>query len=130
MAQARADIVRRVLNAVGRRDLDCLLELTDPEIEWRSFFSELGEYRGHDGMRRYLDDVSEAWEILNVEVDDLLESGDLVIGVGRIHFRGKESGAASHSPAGWVFRLRNGRVLRFRAFRDPEQTLARLGEAD
>ena len=46
------EAVRNVLDAVARRDLARLLELTDPEIEWQSFFALHGrEYHGHDGIR-------------------------------------------------------------------------------
>ena len=46
--------------------------------EWHSFFAELGEggiYRGHEGTRRYLHDLADAWEIVRADVDDGIAVG-------------------------------------------------------
>lgn len=121
--------VRDLLDAVARRDLARLLELTDPEIEWQSFFALHGqEYHGHEGIRRYLSDLGEAFDYLRPLPDDLLGVGEVVVGAGRIHYRGRASGVETESSAaGWMFKFRDGRVLRFRAFREPERALEALG---
>jgi ketosteroid isomerase-like protein len=124
------ELARQFLDAVTRRDLTELLVLTDQEIEWRSFFA-LGEaggvYRGHDGIRQYVSDLSDAWEIVRPEVDDGVEVGDVALLVGRVHYRGKASGVETASPAGWMFKFRNGKVLRCRAFSEPEEALEATG---
>lgn len=133
MSRQNVEAVREVLAAISQRDLSRLLELTHPEIEWRSFFAAVsgtGEYHGHDGVREYLRDLEEAFEWIRPEPDDLLDAGDVVVAIGRVHYRGRGSGVETDSPAGWVFRFRDGRLLRFRAFRDPEQALEAVGLGD
>jgi ketosteroid isomerase-like protein len=127
MSRENVEAAHEVLSAVERRDRSRLVELTDPEIEWRSFFADLSEYHGHDGLIQYLRDLDEAFEWLRPEVGDMLDVGDLVVGVGRIHYRGKESGAEADMPAGWLFRFSGGRLRGFRAFSDPEQALEDVG---
>jgi ketosteroid isomerase-like protein len=130
MSQETVELARQVMDALSRRDLARLIEFADPEIEWHSFFAELGEggvYRGHDGTRRYMGDLNDAWEIVRADVEDGVGVGDVAVLVGRIHFRGKGSGAETESPAGWMLKFRNGKVLRFRAFRDPELALEAAG---
>lgn len=63
--------------AIADRDLDRLLALTAPEVEWESFFGlgEGGAYRGHGAMPQYLRDIDKAFEVLRPEARDLLESG-------------------------------------------------------
>ncbi|MDX6616126.1 MAG: uncharacterized protein QOD60_1217 [Solirubrobacterales bacterium] len=131
MDEESAELIRGVFAAIAAGDLDQLLTLTDPEVEWHSFFSvgESGEYRGHQELGDYLGDLSEAWEELRPVLDDHLRAGDIVIAVGRIEYRGRESGVETTAPAGWMFELKDGKVLRFRAFRDPEQVLRRIGSA-
>lgn len=100
--------------------------MTHPDVEWRSFFAELGEggvYRGVDGMRRYVGDLAESWELVRAEVDDGIAVGDVAVLVGRIRYRGRGSGAEDATPAGWMLRFRGGKVIRFRAFREPEAVL-------
>jgi ketosteroid isomerase-like protein len=129
MPQEVVELAREVLATLGTRDPSRLIALSDPEVEWHSFFalSEGGVYRGHDGTRRYMSDLSDAWEIGRAEVDDALGIADVAVLVGRIHYRGKGSGVESTSPAGWMLKFRNGKVLRFRAFREPAQVLEAVG---
>jgi ketosteroid isomerase-like protein len=130
MSQENVEIVRAMMDAVARQDLTRLIELTDPEVEWHSFLAQLGEgsvYRGHDGMRRYVRDVSDAWEFLRTDVDDVLAVGDVVVVIGRLRYRGKGSGVETESAAGYVGKFREGRMVYMRAFRDPEQALLALG---
>jgi ketosteroid isomerase-like protein len=123
----------QVLDALSRRDLSRLMALTDPEVEWHSFFAELGEggmYRRHSGTRQYMRDLDDAWEILRADIDDGLGVGDIAVLVGRLHYRGRASGVETESPAGWILKVRHGRVVYFRAFREPEQALEAIGLAE
>ena len=133
MSQENVELARAVLDTLGTRDAERLIALSDPEVEWHSFFalSEGGVYRGHDGTRRYMCDLADAWEIRAAEVDDALGVGDIALLVGRIHYRGRGSGVESASPAvGWMLKFRDGKVLRFRAFSEPEQALEAVGLED
>jgi ketosteroid isomerase-like protein len=133
MSVETVDLAGQVVEAIGRRDVEHLIALSHPEVEWHSFFrlgEEGGVYRGHDGTRQYLSDLDEVWEIGRADVDDVLAVGAIAVVVGRIHYRGRGSGVEADAPAGWVLKFRDGKLLRFRAFRDPEQALevARLQE--
>ena len=126
MSQENVALVGELIAAVERQDLSRLVELTDPDVEWHSFMAELGEggvYHGHDGMRRYVSDLSDAWEFLSTDVDDTLAVGAVVLVVGQLHYRGKGSGVETRSPAGYLVKFRQGRVVYMRAFRDPEHAL-------
>ena len=124
---SHADAFRAVMEAVAERDLERLIELTDPGVEWQSFFAIAGEYHGHEGLREYVRDLEETWETIDVQVDEVLTAGSIAVGVGRIHYRGRGSGVETEATAGWVFKFRDGRVVLFRAFSDPEQVLEAVG---
>ena len=129
MSQENVELAREVLAALGTRDPLRLIAISDPEVEWHSFFAlgEEGVYRGYDGARRYMSDLADAWEMAYAEVDDALGIADFALLVGRIHFRGKGSGVESASPAGWMLKFRDGKLLRFRAFREPANALEAVG---
>ena len=130
MSQENLRRGRQLLDLLSTGDFDELVALTDPDVEWRSFFAELSEggvYRGHDGMRKYAEDLRDAWEMVEAEVDDGVAVGDVVLFVGRIRYRGKGSGAEDATPAGWVLRFRDGKAVSFRAFRNPERALETAG---
>ena len=129
MGQENVKLAREVMGALSNGDFARLVDLTDPEVEWRSFFAlgEEGVYRGLDWMRQYVDDLTDAWEVVRADVDDVVGVGNVVLLVGRIHYRGKGSGAEDETPAGWMLKFRDGKVIRFRAFREPEHALETAG---
>ena len=51
MSQENVTLARRVLDALERRDPEELVALSDPAVEWHSFFAlnQGGVYRGHEG---------------------------------------------------------------------------------
>ena len=125
--------MREIAAALGQRDVDRFLELTDPAVEWHSsisVISEGGAYHGHEGVRQYLRDVDETFESLSATMDQMLDVGDLVLAVGRLHYRGKASGVEQAAHFGWVYRFRNGKLVYLRAFRDPEQALEAVGVSE
>jgi ketosteroid isomerase-like protein len=130
MSQENVDLAREVSEAVTRRDPSRLLELTDPEVEWQSFFAlgeEGGVYRGHSGIHRYVRDLDDAWEVLHPVIDEGIGVGAVALLVGQLRYRGRESGVETTEQAGWVLKFRAGRVLSFRAFHEPEQALEAAG---
>jgi ketosteroid isomerase-like protein len=74
-----------------------------------------------------LRDLNDAWEIARADIDDGLGVGDLAILVGRLHYRGRSSGVETETSAGWMLKFRSGKVVCFRAFREPERVLEALG---
>ena len=66
MSRENVKLADDLIAAVSRHDLGRLIELTDPDVEWHSFLAQLSEggvYRGHAGMRQYVSDVDDAWEV-------------------------------------------------------------------
>src|SRR5947208_15024411 len=132
MSQANVELAVQVMDALGRRDTSRVIALTDPEIEWHSFFAELGDkgvYLGHEGTRQYMRDLNDAWEIVRADIDDRLGVGDVAVLIGRIHYRGRSSGVETETPAGWVLSFRHGRVVCFRASGSTAQASAALWRA-
>ena len=111
MTSQNLKLATEIVDAVARRDVPRLIELTDPDVEWRPFATGLmeeGMYRGHDGIRRYVRDLDDAWEVLRADVDDGLAIGATVLLVGRLRYRGRGSGVETENTAGWVIKFRDG----------------------
>lgn len=122
-------LAHRVIDAVEDRDAETLVELTHSDVEWRSAFvvASTGSYAGHDGIREYVRDMQDAWDIVRLEIDHEIAVGGVVVFVGRIHYRGKGSGVESESESGYVLRFRDAKLISFRPFRNPEAALAAVG---
>lgn len=133
MTSRNLELATEIVDVVARRDVSRLVELTDPDVEWRPFATGLmeeGVYRGHDGIRQYVRDLDDAWDMLRADVEDGLTIGSTVLLVGRLRYRGRASGIETENSAGWVIKVRDGRLTSMRAFRDPEYAIQALASAD
>jgi ketosteroid isomerase-like protein len=128
------ELSRELVEAVAQQDADRLVELTDPEVEWHSFFAQLGEggvYLGHEGMRRYMSDLMDAWERWRFYEHGVLAVDDLVLMVGHFAYRGRDSGIETTSPpAGVLVKFRDGKAIYMRSWRDPAQALEAAARAE
>ena len=82
-------------------------------------------YRGHEGLRRWLEDMREDWEEFRIdsrEVRGLDERRILV--VGSFHARGRSSGVTLDQPAAWVCEMDGGKVACIRFYADAEAAVA------
>jgi ketosteroid isomerase-like protein len=130
MSQENVEIVRRSLQAYADGDVDEMLSYIDPEGELQSAIiggAEGRAYSGHDGLRRWFAETRESFEDLRTELTEFRDLGDRVVGFGRIHARGRESGLELDSATGWVFDLRAGKVVRAQGFLSREDALEAAG---
>jgi ketosteroid isomerase-like protein len=74
MSQENVEIVRRSWEAWIRGDLDELFEAFDPAVEWdtRTFegWPDPDVYRGHEGVRRFLEEWLASWERFEAGVEN------------------------------------------------------------
>jgi ketosteroid isomerase-like protein len=123
-------LIRRVFEAFSRRDVEAVLALCDSAIELQlptAQRANQGEpYRGYEGIRRYFDDIGRVWEELRVVPQEFQELEDGVFATGRVYARG-ESGLVVDSPAFWLWRIREGRVLSGHVFENREEALKAAG---
>jgi ketosteroid isomerase-like protein len=125
------DLVSQVFEAFNRRDLEGALAAVHPEVEFFAPTAEManeGEpYRGHDGMRKYYEDVAQVWNELDVLPREYREVDEQTVLVfGRVYGRG-EGGYIQDSPAQWVMRIRDERVWSIRVFTNKSAALAEAG---
>jgi ketosteroid isomerase-like protein len=130
MSRENVEAAHAAVEAVAQMELSRLVELTDPNVEWHSFLAQLGEegvYRGHDGLRQYVRDLRETWEVFQATVEDDLVVGDVVLLVSHLRYRGKGSGIDAEAPAGHMLKFRRGKIVYMRSFRDPEKAVEAVG---
>jgi len=130
MSEENIEVVRRSVEAVNQGDIEKVLSLTDPDAELRSAIvggAEGTVFRGHHGFRDWFAQSMASFEELTTELTEFRDVGDRVIAFGNIHARGRESGLELDSETGWVFTVRDGRVLRAEGFLSREQALKAAG---
>ena len=105
------------------------LHMIPGENQWTAIFSKNSTSWGSFTYKQDEDALRVNVKPQAAELHDALGIADFAVLVGRIHFRGKGSGVESTSPAGWMLKFRDGKLLRFRAFGEPAQALESVGLA-
>ena len=119
-----AEVVRRYVDELKRRDLPANLEVLDPDLE---LLTRRGPRRGHDDVRRWL---GEPYAELDVEriVDRVQVAGHVVVASGRIRHLWRESGELGDEAEFAVLaQVENERIVRVQTFDDAATALAAAG---
>jgi ketosteroid isomerase-like protein len=127
---ANVEVVRQSFAAIYRWDVDALLELYDPEVEFLPLTGtrvESGGYFGHAGVRDYFEEVADVWEELRPYAEDFRTADDKVVAVGGCAVRGLGSGAETDTPMAWVVTLSDGKVTSHRGYRSGSEALEAVG---
>lgn len=117
------------VEALNRGDLDGMLATLDPDVELIPLRALLDgtTYRGHEGMRRWMDDIAEDWTKYQLTVDEVREvrPGRVLVRA-RMNLRG-HSGVELENPGIWVCDLKASKVTRIEFFTDLEAALTAAG---
>jgi hypothetical protein len=103
---------------------------------WVSFFSEdivweavedapdAGTYRGHEGIRGYLQDWLDTVDGLRNELRELVEVGDCVVTDNRVNARIKGTDNEMAFEYSQVTLIEDGRIIHIKEFREHDDALA------
>jgi ketosteroid isomerase-like protein len=126
--QDGVELVRAIIEALNRGDLDEMLGLMHPDFEWRPLEASpvARAYRGHDQVRRYVEDWVGTFESLRLELEDPAQVADRVVAVVRGHGRGRASGVQLESRFCQVWTVRARKAVAMEEHATREQALASL----
>src|SRR6185295_861140 len=114
MSQENVEVVRRVMDAWNRQEVEDILALADPEVEYVNSPTavEPGTRRGHDGLAAV---ARTQWESLpggRQDIDRLHDRGDEIISVGRVSRLMPGSETRIDVPILLSWTIRDGKVVR------------------
>jgi ketosteroid isomerase-like protein len=127
-----ADIVRRWFAATaGRMDDDALAYWYEnawhPDIDWRAIEGapdDSGVMRGRDRLRRYFEELAEAFEDIVVEPVELLDVGERVVAEIRLRARSRGAGVPTEMQFAATYVLRDGRIVSGREYLTRDEAIA------
>jgi ketosteroid isomerase-like protein len=131
VSQENVEVVRRHYEAVNRNDLEAMLRRTDPDAEWwdRADDPDATVHRGHEALRRHWGEIDDLAE-LRVEPQEFIDAGDAVVVPVRLSGRGRSSDVPFHEREVHVFRLRDGKIMEFREYRERSEALNAVGREE
>ena len=126
MSTENVDVMRRILDAVGRRDYQAVLAVLDPELEIDD--TDIPESTGTDSFLEWLARWDEAWESWRVEdVEVRAAADDQAIALFRMVTTGKGSGIELTRPDALVASFRGGKVVKLGYYNDQALALEAVG---
>jgi ketosteroid isomerase-like protein len=129
MGHENLELVRRGMEAWNRADMNELIALSDPEVEFVSIFAgmEGRAYRGYDGLREYFADMEDTWTEFQRDIEEMIDAGNDRVVV-FFHLRGTaRSGVPVDERVTTVFHLRGQRLYRMVVYRDRAEALEAAG---
>jgi ketosteroid isomerase-like protein len=102
--------------------------VVDDDIEvYDHDIPDAGEYRGHAGYRRWLEDWAGAWSEFALVPEDFIGAGERVLVVLRLKARGRSSGVAVEREDAMLVLLRAGMAVRLDYFNNKQQAFEQAG---
>jgi len=125
------ELTRAAYAAFRRRDYDRLLVLLHAEVEFSSLIMDADSrvFRGHAGVREYLDSLLEVLPEWEATVEEIEDFGDSVLVRTLVKAIGAYSGAPVEQVMWQVVRVRDGKVASWHLFRTKEEALEAVGRA-
>jgi ketosteroid isomerase-like protein len=130
MSQENVEVVRRTLEAVSDRDADLLSSYIAAEMEWEPAGPAAVEgvaYRGRVEITGAIAELWTTWEVFRFEETQVRDLGDSILWLGHVHVKG----SASHLELDQEFanhvQVRDGKIVRAKAFLAWQEALDAAG---
>jgi ketosteroid isomerase-like protein len=126
--QAGVKLVRDIIEALNRGDVDGMLERMHADFEWRPLEGSPagGVFRGHEQVRRYVEDWLATFDNLRLVLEEPSEVADRVVAVVHAHGRGRASGLQLDTRFCQVWTVRGGAVAGMEEYATREQALTEV----
>jgi ketosteroid isomerase-like protein len=128
VAETNVEAFTAAVGAVANGDAEAGLVYIDPDVVFEPLRSATeGNYVGHDGIRRFVADTQETFDVFEPDFRDIRDLGDRVLAIGSIRVRGHASGAETDIPTAAVAWFRDGLLYRYKDYGEAKVALEAAG---
>ena len=119
--------------AFARGDLDAALENFHDDVRWENpnapQLPNAGTHEGKDAVKQVLASTADQGDDFRVAPDEFLDAGEVVVVLGHLEGKGKETGKHVKSPFVHVWRMSDGKAKRVQLLWDTALTVEALGSS-
>jgi ketosteroid isomerase-like protein len=129
MSQENVEIVTRALDAYGRRDLELLRALNDPDVEvdWSASHGfQARVYKGFDTALDFYSEYFEAFDEIAFEIEGVTAVDDSVVVSNLARQRGRD-GIEVTAHSALVFTVRDACIIRICLYQELDEALRAVG---
>lgn len=126
--QENIELVMRVYDTFLRGDMPALMDMFADDIEWQLDHSDAVPFAG---LRRGKEEVAEFFQLVNenqhplqFEPREFVAQEDKVVALGHYVWSVKPTDRTYESDFAEVFRIRDGKIVRFREYMDTQAAAA------
>jgi ketosteroid isomerase-like protein len=129
LSRENVKLARRSMEAWNSGNVEAWLETLDPAVRMWPPEPDHGQppYKGHAGAREFREALAGQWGHIWLRSESFHSNGDKVLAVGQLEAHGKENGLRLTTPAAWLVRLRDRRIVAWRVFTDQNEALKAAG---
>lgn len=114
--------------AFGKGDVPYIIGALDPEVEWweaeNFIYADKNPYVGPQSvLAGVFGRIMQQWEWFTVTPEEVLDAGDTIVGRGIYAGKYKQTGREVRAQFAHVFKLRDGKVVKFQQYTDTAQFL-------
>jgi ketosteroid isomerase-like protein len=128
MPQEHAEIIRRVYEALNRRDWDAVLHDMHQDVELTTQRGPTpGTRQGHKQVQEFVEDQFAPFDKLRMEPEEFFESGDQLVVYVRIRSQPRGGTVDMEVRIGHLWTIRDGTILSLKTFAVREEALEAAG---
>jgi ketosteroid isomerase-like protein len=124
MSQENVEMAHQAVDAFNRRDLEAFLALTDPDATAVPRLAGMeGSYHGHEGIRRWWQNLLDAWPDYRAEIVEVRDFGHATLAKVRVGGRAADSGIPVRQTSWHLWRWRRKKCVWWGAFSTQAEAL-------
>jgi ketosteroid isomerase-like protein len=129
MSQENVEILRAGWKAFIEGGVDATLGYYAEDCVCEDFpeLPDGASYEGHEGLRKRNRQFTESWEDLVFEPVEFIDAGDQIVVAVAMRGHGRGSDTPMDAAAVFVYEVRDGKIVRDRAFTSRSQALEAAG---
>lgn len=131
MPDENVDLVRRAYDSIGARNIQGLLDLLHPEVDWVPITALVAggqRYHGRYGVGEWYRYVVANWADFRMRPTELRGVGDYVLALGKVLTQTREDEPHEEILAAWIWRIEDGVIVAMHAYLDQRKALDALKE--
>jgi ketosteroid isomerase-like protein len=131
MSEKNIEVVRDQFEAVNERDFPRAMSHYAEDVELvvdPDAFLQSGTFKGRDAVGQWFGDWFTTFEPgYHFDIEEARDLGDAVLLIATHHGRGRTSGAEVHGQTGYLYRFRDGKIVRAELYPSPAEALEAAG---
>ena len=134
MAQEDVDVVVDQFAAVNERDFERAMSMYADDVELfvdSGAFLESGTFEGREAVGEWFGNWFRTFERgYRFDIEEARDLGEAVLLVASHHARGRSSGAEVHGRTGYLYRVRDGKIVRAELYANRDRALEAARQRD